>query len=66
MGHGLEAALLASVAVGAYRNARRRPLPLVQTVSVIEDALAAQFGRGHFVGDRDLSAARHHQTARGP
>jgi serine phosphatase RsbU (regulator of sigma subunit) len=49
MGHGLEAALLASVAVGAYRNARRRPLPLPRTVSVIEDALAAQFGRGRFV-----------------
>jgi serine phosphatase RsbU (regulator of sigma subunit) len=49
MGHGLEAALLASVAVGAYRNARRRPLPLPQTVSVIEEALAAQFGGGRFV-----------------
>jgi serine phosphatase RsbU (regulator of sigma subunit) len=49
MGHGLEAALLASVAVGAYRNARRRPLPLSQTVSVIEEALAAQFGGGRFV-----------------
>jgi serine phosphatase RsbU (regulator of sigma subunit) len=35
--------------VGAYRNARRRPLPLPQTVSVIEEALAAQFGGGRFV-----------------
>jgi hypothetical protein len=49
MGHGLEAALLASVAVGAYRNARRRPLPLPRAVSTIEEALAAQFGRGRFV-----------------
>jgi serine phosphatase RsbU (regulator of sigma subunit) len=49
MGHGLEAALLASVAVGAYRNARRRPLPLRPTVDVIEGALAAQFGGGRFV-----------------
>ena len=49
MGHGLEAALLASVAVGAYRNARRQPLLLPQTVSVIEEALAAQFGLGRFV-----------------
>jgi serine phosphatase RsbU (regulator of sigma subunit) len=49
MGHGLEAALLASVAVGAYRNARRELLLLPQTVSAIEEALAAQFGRGRFV-----------------
>src|SRR3954454_10714489 len=40
MGHGLESALLASVAVGAYRNARRRPLRLPATVATIETALA--------------------------
>jgi len=49
MGHGLEAAMLAALAVGAYRNARRRPAPLAETVSAIEDALAAQFGEGRFV-----------------
>ena len=62
MGHGLEAALLASVAVGAYRNARRRPLPLPRTVSAIEDALAAQFGGGRFVtaivAELDLGSGR--------
>jgi serine phosphatase RsbU (regulator of sigma subunit) len=49
MGHGMEAALLAAVAVGAYRNARRRPLALTPTVSAIDEALARQFGRGRFV-----------------
>ena len=49
MGHGLEAALLASVAVGAYRNARRQPRALTPTVAVIDEALAGQFGRGRFV-----------------
>ena len=62
MGHGLEAALLASVAVGAYRNARRRPLPLAHTVSTIDDALAGQFGGGRFVtalvAELDLDSGR--------
>ena len=62
MGHGLEAALLASVAVGAYRNARRRPLPLAHTVSMIDDALAGQFGGGRFVtalvAELDLDSGR--------
>jgi hypothetical protein len=49
MGHGLEAALLASLAVGAYRNARRRPLALDDTASAIDEALAGQFGDGRFV-----------------
>ncbi len=49
MGHGLEAAMLAALAVGAYRNARRRPVPLAETVTAIEEALAAQFGQGRFV-----------------
>ena len=35
--------------LGAYRNARRRPLLLAKTVSLIEEALAAQFGPGRFV-----------------
>ena len=62
MGHGLEAALLASVAVGAYRNARRRPLSLAHTVSMIDDALAGQFGGGRFVtalvAELDLDSGR--------
>jgi serine phosphatase RsbU (regulator of sigma subunit) len=62
MGHGLEAALLASVAVGAYRNARRRPLPLTETAAAIDDALAGQFGRGRFVtalmAELDLDSGR--------
>lgn len=61
MGHGLEAALLASLAVGAYRNARRRPLALTPTVSAIDEALAGQFGRGRFVTAliAELPAVRH-------
>jgi hypothetical protein len=49
MGHGLEAALLACVAIGALRNARRRGLPLGSTAVEVETALAAQFGPDRFV-----------------
>jgi stage II sporulation SpoE-like protein len=69
MGHGLEAALLASVAVGAYRNARRRPLALAQTASAIDDALAGQFGHGRFVtallAELDLDSGRLRWVAAG-
>jgi len=62
MGHGLEAALLASLAVGAYRNARRRPLSLTRTASAIDEALAGQFGHGRFVtaliAELDLDSGR--------
>jgi serine phosphatase RsbU (regulator of sigma subunit) len=62
MGHGLEAALLASVALGAYRNGRRRPLSLPHIASAIDEALAGQFGRGRFVtaliAELDLDSGR--------
>ena len=49
MGHGLGATLLATLAVGAYRNARRSRGDLVVTYEAIDRALAAQFHRAQFV-----------------
>ena len=49
MGHGLQATLLASVALAAYRNARRSGQPLVQTAAVIDEVLGEQFGDDSFV-----------------
>lgn len=49
MGHGLEAALLSVVAIGALRNARRSGLPLADTVRAMDVAVAEQFGPDRFV-----------------
>jgi serine phosphatase RsbU (regulator of sigma subunit) len=49
MGHGLGAGLLATVAMGAYRNARRRSLDLLATAAALDSAVAAQFGGEQFV-----------------
>jgi serine phosphatase RsbU (regulator of sigma subunit) len=49
MGHGLNAGLLATVAVGAYRNGRRQGLELPDTVKAIDAAIAAAFGPERFV-----------------
>jgi hypothetical protein len=49
MGHGLGAGLLATVAMGAYRNARRRRLDLLATAAAVDSAIAAQFGGEQFV-----------------
>jgi len=49
MGHGLGATLLATVAVGALRNARRTGLDLVDTVRSMDKWLTAQFGPETFV-----------------
>lgn len=51
MGHGLAAASTASVALSAYRNARRRGLDLVGTYSEIDETL-----QGLYDGDRFASA----------
>ena len=48
MGHGLGATLLSSLAVGAYRNARRGRADLAGSYEAIDVALATQFGREHF------------------
>jgi serine phosphatase RsbU (regulator of sigma subunit) len=49
MGHGLESTLLASVAVGALRNARRAGLTLPDTVQATDAVLSAHFGPDRFV-----------------
>lgn len=49
MGHGLGATLLSSVALAAYRNARRSGMGLASTARVIDEVLAAQFGIESFV-----------------
>ncbi|HEU4541058.1 MAG TPA: PP2C family protein-serine/threonine phosphatase [Jiangellaceae bacterium] len=49
MGHGLGATLLATVAVGALRNARRTGLDLVDTVRSMDKWLTSQFGPDMFV-----------------
>ena len=49
MGHGLQAALLAGLAVAALRNARRRPAGLLDQVHHANQALHEQFGGERFV-----------------
>jgi serine/threonine protein phosphatase PrpC len=49
MGHGLQATLLASVALAAYRNARRSGRSLLETAAVVDEVLAEQFGDDSFV-----------------
>jgi serine phosphatase RsbU (regulator of sigma subunit) len=49
MGHGLEATLMASVAVGVLRHVRRAQLGVAATVAAIDATLAEQFGPDKFV-----------------
>ncbi len=49
MGHGLQAALLAGLAVASLRNARRRRAGLLEQVNQANRALHAQFGGERFV-----------------
>ena len=49
MGHGLEAGLLASVAMATCRNSRRAGDDLVGAAAAIDGAIAAQFGPDRFV-----------------
>jgi serine phosphatase RsbU (regulator of sigma subunit) len=48
VGHGLPAAVLASVAVGAYRHARRIMVDLPDIAQQVNDAIAGQFGASQF------------------
>jgi hypothetical protein len=48
VGHGLPATVLASVAIGAYRHARRNSLDLPGIDAEINAAIAAQFGASQF------------------
>jgi Stage II sporulation protein E (SpoIIE) len=49
MGHGLNAGLLATVAIAAYRHARRTGLGLAETVSAVDAAVADAFAGEQFV-----------------
>ncbi|HEY6745199.1 MAG TPA: PP2C family protein-serine/threonine phosphatase [Mycobacteriales bacterium] len=49
MGHGLNATLLSTLAVGAYRNARRGLSDLRSMYETIDIAIAEQFRDGQFV-----------------
>ncbi|WP_406384986.1 PP2C family protein-serine/threonine phosphatase [Streptomyces sp. NBC_01618] len=49
MGHGLDAATMATVAVGAYRHARRAGIGLAEKYRYMDQAIAEQFGADHFV-----------------
>ena len=48
-GHDLASAVMATVAVGAYRHARRRDLDLPETAAEIDGAVQSQFERSAFV-----------------
>ena len=62
MGHGLEAGLLASVAMAAGRNSRRAGMDLAASAAEIDTAIDAQFGPDRFVtavlADIDLAGGR--------
>lgn len=49
MGHGLDAATMATVAIGAYRHARRTDIGLSGIYAFMDRAIAGQFGPEHFV-----------------
>lgn len=59
MGHGMEAALLAAVAVSTLRNARRAGLDLPGTIRRVDTEIAVQFGPDKFltgiIGELDLA-----------
>jgi serine phosphatase RsbU (regulator of sigma subunit) len=48
VGHGLPAAVLASVAISAYRNARRNLLNLPDIAVEIDSSISSQFGASQF------------------
>lgn len=48
MGHGLDAALLATLAIGSYRHARRTDVDLVDLYTAMDAAIADQFDEDRF------------------
>ncbi|MEU5834807.1 PP2C family protein-serine/threonine phosphatase [Streptomyces diacarni] len=55
MGHGLNASVLATVAIGAYRHARRADVGLAELYSFMDRAIDAQFGPDQFVTAQMMS-----------
>ncbi|MGH8890752.1 MAG: PP2C family protein-serine/threonine phosphatase [Acidothermaceae bacterium] len=64
MGHGLQAGLLATCAIAAYRNARRRGADFVECAHAIDKAIGDEFTDGRFVtgvvAELDLDDGRLH------
>ncbi|MCX5315870.1 PP2C family protein-serine/threonine phosphatase [Streptomyces sp. NBC_00154] len=48
MGHGLDSATMATLAIGAYRHARRAGIGLAEKYRYMDQAIAEQFGADHF------------------
>jgi serine phosphatase RsbU (regulator of sigma subunit) len=48
MGHGLDAALMATLAISAYRHARRTDVELEDLYAAMDTAIAEQFGSDRF------------------
>ena len=48
MGHGLDAAVMATLAIGAYRHARRIDVELADLYAAMDSAVADQFGPDRF------------------
>ncbi len=49
MGHGLDAAVMATAAIGAYRHSRRADVALSEIYAYMDKVIAEQFGPEHFV-----------------
>ncbi|MFJ7593127.1 PP2C family protein-serine/threonine phosphatase [Streptomyces sp. NPDC097617] len=49
MGHDLDAAAMATIAIGAYRHARRVFISLAEKYAFMDQAISRQFGADHFV-----------------
>jgi serine phosphatase RsbU (regulator of sigma subunit) len=64
MGHGLGATLTATLAVGAYRNARRGRADLTGAYEAIDIAIATQYDRQRFVTGLLLDLDVHTGTVR--
>jgi serine phosphatase RsbU (regulator of sigma subunit) len=62
MGHGLDAAVMAGVAVSAYRHARRLGAPVTDLYTLVDTEFSRQFGGDKFVTAQfatlDLAAGR--------
>jgi serine phosphatase RsbU (regulator of sigma subunit) len=62
MGHRLSAGMMSTIAVAAYRNARRRGSTLTETVRFIDTAIATHVGDAFYVtgvlGQLDLGSGR--------
>lgn len=62
MGHGLQSGVLATIALAAYRNSRRRDMALEETVCAIDDAIAEQYTDSSYatgvLAELDLASGR--------